>query len=236
MRDESGFCVADKVTLLCGQNCKVVWISDKKEAWVCDLKADHPFRDLHWSQCKRSGLWCRKADFIAKLQISLKETAETEYWLRLLMLSDILTEEEAKSLLDDCLEIKRILVASLNTVKKWSPILLTLFYCTLPAYTTRFLLRFVQKMRFSNRQQLRTRNAVRHRAALCSAPLVALAFLTKNQAGFCSKRRKEKIKKIPVAMEKKRVYNMNENLETFPTLQWNVSKQDTHGKTTAKNQ
>ena len=29
-----------------------------------------------------------KADFIAKLQISLKETAETEYWLRLLILSD----------------------------------------------------------------------------------------------------------------------------------------------------
>ena len=28
-----------------------------------------------------------KADFIAKLQISLKETAETEYWLRLLILS-----------------------------------------------------------------------------------------------------------------------------------------------------
>ena len=33
-----------------------------------------------------------KADFIAKLQISLKETAETEYWLRLLVLSDYITE------------------------------------------------------------------------------------------------------------------------------------------------
>lgn len=32
-----------------------------------------------------------KADFIAKLQISLKETAETEYWLRLLILSDYIT-------------------------------------------------------------------------------------------------------------------------------------------------
>ena len=29
-----------------------------------------------------------KADFIAKLQISLKETADTEYWLRLLVLSE----------------------------------------------------------------------------------------------------------------------------------------------------
>lgn len=59
-----------------------------------------------------------KADFIAKLQISLKETAETEYWLRLLVLSDYLTEEEGESLIRDCLEIKRILVASLNTAKK----------------------------------------------------------------------------------------------------------------------
>lgn len=59
-----------------------------------------------------------KADFIAKLQISLKETAETEYWLRLLILSDYLTEAEGESLLNDCLEIKRILVSTLKTAKK----------------------------------------------------------------------------------------------------------------------
>ena len=59
-----------------------------------------------------------KAEFIAKLQISLKEAAETEYWLRLLVLSEYLTEEEGKSLIKDCLEIKRILVAALNTAKK----------------------------------------------------------------------------------------------------------------------
>lgn len=59
-----------------------------------------------------------KADFIAKLQISLKETAETEYWLRLLMLSDYITEKEGKSLLDDCLEIKKILISTLKTAKE----------------------------------------------------------------------------------------------------------------------
>ena len=58
-----------------------------------------------------------KADFIAKLQISLKETAETEYWLRLLQLSDYLNDEEAQSLINDCLEIKRILVSTLKTAK-----------------------------------------------------------------------------------------------------------------------
>jgi four helix bundle protein len=59
-----------------------------------------------------------KADFIAKLQISLKETAETEYWLRLLVLSDYLTEQEGSSLIADCVEIKRILISTLNTAKK----------------------------------------------------------------------------------------------------------------------
>lgn len=59
-----------------------------------------------------------KADFIAKLQISLKETAETEYWLRLLILSEYILENEGNSLLNDCLEIKRILISTLNTAKK----------------------------------------------------------------------------------------------------------------------
>ena len=58
-----------------------------------------------------------KAEFIAKLQISLNETAETEYWLRLLVMSEYLTESEGESLLSECLEIKRILTATLNTAK-----------------------------------------------------------------------------------------------------------------------
>ena len=59
-----------------------------------------------------------KADFISKLHIALKETAETEYWLRLLMMSEYITADMGNSLLNDCLEIKRILVASINTAKE----------------------------------------------------------------------------------------------------------------------
>lgn len=58
------------------------------------------------------------ADFIAKLQISLKETAETEYWIRLLILTDYIDKSQGESILTDCLEIKRILISSLNTAKK----------------------------------------------------------------------------------------------------------------------
>ena len=59
-----------------------------------------------------------KADFIAKLHIALKETAETEYWLHLLEKSDYLDTNMASSVLNDCLEIKRILIASINTAKQ----------------------------------------------------------------------------------------------------------------------
>lgn len=58
-----------------------------------------------------------KADFISKLHISLKETAETEYWLKLLIMSEYVTADMGNSLLSDCLEIKRILIASINTAK-----------------------------------------------------------------------------------------------------------------------
>ena len=57
------------------------------------------------------------ADFITKLHIALKETAETEYWLHLLQKSDYLDDNLSASLLNDCLEIKRILIASINTTK-----------------------------------------------------------------------------------------------------------------------
>ena len=59
-----------------------------------------------------------KADFIAKLHIALKKAAETEYWLRLLVKSEYLDEQTASSLLNDCLAIKRILIASINTAKE----------------------------------------------------------------------------------------------------------------------
>lgn len=59
-----------------------------------------------------------RADFIAKLHIALKETAETEYWLHILQKSDYLDDTMASSMLRDCLEIKRILISSINTAKE----------------------------------------------------------------------------------------------------------------------
>ena len=58
-----------------------------------------------------------KQDFIAKMHIALKECAETEYWIRLLEKSEYTTKEYSIELLDNCLSIKKMLVASLNTIK-----------------------------------------------------------------------------------------------------------------------
>ncbi len=56
-----------------------------------------------------------KADFIAKLQIALKECSESEYWLELLIESGFYNDNK---ILNDCIEIKKMLVSSINTAKK----------------------------------------------------------------------------------------------------------------------
>lgn len=51
------------------------------------------------------------------MHIALKETAKTEYWIKLLNMSEYIDEKMYNSLLEDCLEIKRILISSINTAK-----------------------------------------------------------------------------------------------------------------------
>ena len=58
-----------------------------------------------------------KPDFVAKLQIALKECYETEYWLELFVRSEILERETAAELYNQCGTIRRILIASINTAK-----------------------------------------------------------------------------------------------------------------------
>ena len=55
-----------------------------------------------------------RADFVAKLQIALKECSESEYWLELLIESEY---HEDKTILDQCIEIKKLLISSINTAK-----------------------------------------------------------------------------------------------------------------------
>lgn len=58
-----------------------------------------------------------KADFNAKMHIAMKEAVETEYWLELLEKTEYLTEAQARSILADCVELIKILMAITKTVK-----------------------------------------------------------------------------------------------------------------------
>ena len=61
-----------------------------------------------------------KKDFVAKLEIALKEINETGYWLDRLFKGGFLTEREYKSIRSDAIAIKKMLLASITTVKNKS--------------------------------------------------------------------------------------------------------------------
>lgn len=59
-----------------------------------------------------------KSDFASKLQIALKEAAETEYWLELLRDAELVERGPAfDSICEDCTELIRMLTASVKTAK-----------------------------------------------------------------------------------------------------------------------
>ena len=58
-----------------------------------------------------------KPDFIAKLQIALKEANETGYWLELLYKTGYIDEQTYKSLDSACASIRVMLVSSIKTEK-----------------------------------------------------------------------------------------------------------------------
>ena len=56
-------------------------------------------------------------DFISKLEIALKECNESEYWLELLYETNSLEESEFKNFHNKCIELRRMLVSSVTTLK-----------------------------------------------------------------------------------------------------------------------
>lgn len=57
------------------------------------------------------------ADFISKMNIALKEAAETKYWIKLLEATGYLSNTETKSILAECIELERILYSIIRTSK-----------------------------------------------------------------------------------------------------------------------
>ena len=63
-----------------------------------------------------------KKDFISKLNISLKEANETEYWLELLFETNYIDEKQFNSFHKDCIELMKLLTViiktSINSISK----------------------------------------------------------------------------------------------------------------------
>lgn len=76
------------------------------------------FCDFYRGKYREANYAHGRPDFIAKLQIALKECYETEYWLELFVKSDILNRETVAELYNQCGTIRRILIASINTAKE----------------------------------------------------------------------------------------------------------------------
>jgi four helix bundle protein len=58
-----------------------------------------------------------KADFRSKMSIALKEASETEYWLNLLNDTEYINEKMFVSLSNDCVELIKLLVATVKTTQ-----------------------------------------------------------------------------------------------------------------------
>ena len=59
-----------------------------------------------------------RPDFIAKLQIALKEFYETEFWIEIAQKAGLISDNTAKAVMHDCGSIRRMLISSINTAKE----------------------------------------------------------------------------------------------------------------------
>ena len=56
-------------------------------------------------------------DFISKFEIALKECNESEYWLELLYETNSISENAFNKMQGACVELRRMLVATVTTIK-----------------------------------------------------------------------------------------------------------------------
>ena len=56
-------------------------------------------------------------DFLSKLYIAFKESAETQYWLDILFETSYLSSQEYESITADCTELKKMLSSITKTIR-----------------------------------------------------------------------------------------------------------------------
>jgi len=67
-------------------------------------------REAHQGQSKK--------DFVSKMNIALKESVETEYWLELLYETNYISKIAYESIYYDCTEISKLLISIIKSCKQ----------------------------------------------------------------------------------------------------------------------
>lgn len=93
------------------------YLSDEKKEFVLSKQLLRSGTSIG-ANCREAARAQSKADFVAKLNISLKEADETAYWLELLNETDYLTKAQYESIYADCEELIKILVSIIKAAKK----------------------------------------------------------------------------------------------------------------------
>ena len=108
---EKSFCFAIRIVNLCRylQNEQKEYVLSK-QLLRCGTSIGANIAEAQQAQSK--------ADFINKVNISLKEAYETNYWIRLLHATQYLKEREYESIIDDCSELERLLIAITKKAKE----------------------------------------------------------------------------------------------------------------------
>jgi len=81
-----------------------------KQLLRCGTSIGANIREAHRGQSKK--------DFISKMNIALKEAAETEYWLELLHETDYIDTNAYESIYNDCNELNKLLIAIIKSSSK----------------------------------------------------------------------------------------------------------------------
>ncbi len=92
------------------------WLSAEKQEFVLSKQILRSGTSIG-ANIHEANFAVSKPDFIAKMQIALKETSETEYWLIVLEKTEYLPQE-FYHIKEKCNSLKRMLISTLNTSKK----------------------------------------------------------------------------------------------------------------------
>ena len=89
-------------------------LTENKREWVLSKQLLRSGTSIG-ANVREAGRAQSKNDFISKMNIALKEAAESEYWLELLRETDYLSQAEYNSIAKDCGELNRLLISIVKT-------------------------------------------------------------------------------------------------------------------------